>query len=234
MEPRVAGRAGKGGRVSPLSHRRSRHGRGGRLSILRQPRARPLREHGPSERAGAERPRETASARGRRGGARRHRLRSAARGLRPRPGARRSARRGLVRRDGAVHPGLGGGDHRRCAGSDSGGRARLRGQRGADPRPVHGHHRRGHEPLVPHGHELPGGHQPAGDVRLRRPVGGRLVPLRGPGEAPAADRLAAARLRPRLESAAAADELHLHVVRAHRPVALRGPGRAGDPVPDRS
>ena len=62
----------------------------------------------------------------------------------------------------------------------------------------------GDEPLVPHGHELPRHHQHAGDVRLRRPVGRRLVALCRPGEAAAADRLAAARLRARLEPAAAA------------------------------
>ena len=36
-------------------------------------------------------------------------------------------------------------------------------------RQVHGHHRRGHEPLVPLRHELPRHHQHADDVRLHRP-----------------------------------------------------------------
>ena len=53
----------------------------------------------------------------------------------------------------------------------------------------------GHEPLVPLRHELPRRHQHAGDVRLRRPVGRRLVALCRPGEAAAAVGLAAARLR---------------------------------------
>ena len=44
-------------------------------------------------------------------------------------------------------------------------------------------------------HELPRRHQHAGDVRLRRPVGRRLVALCRPGEAAAAIGLAAARLR---------------------------------------
>jgi nitrate reductase alpha subunit len=67
----------------------------------------------------------------------------------------------------------------------------------------------GDEPLVPHGHELPRHHQHAGDVRLRRPVGRRLVALCRPGEAAPADRLDAAGLRARLEPSAAADELDL-------------------------
>ena len=46
----------------------------------------------------------------------------------------------------------------------------------------------GDEPLVPHGHELSRHHQHAGDVRLRRPVGRRLVALCRAGEAAAADR----------------------------------------------
>ena len=80
-------------------------------------------------------------------------------------------------------------------------------QRREDRGPVDGHPRRRPEPLVPHGHGLPRHHQHAGDVRLRRPVRRRLVALRRPGEAAAADRLAAARLRARLAPAAAAHEL---------------------------
>ena len=53
----------------------------------------------------------------------------------------------------------------------------------------------GAEPLVPHGHELSRHHQHAGDVRLRRPIGRRLVALCRPGKAAPANRLAAARLR---------------------------------------
>ena len=92
----------------------------------------------------------------------------------------------------------------------------------------------GDEPLVPHGHELPRHHQHAGDVRLRRPVRRRLVALCRPGKAAAADRLAAARLRARLEPPAAADELDLVLLRPHRPVALRDARRRRDPVADRA
>ena len=53
----------------------------------------------------------------------------------------------------------------------------------------------GDEPLVPHGHELPRRHQHAGAVRMRGTFRGRLGPLRGPGKAPAANRMAASRLR---------------------------------------
>ena len=133
-----------------------------------------------------------------------------------------------------LHPAWAEANHRHRAGSDRVRRARLRRQRGAHPGPLDGDHRGGDEPLVPHGHELPRGHQPAGDVRLRGPVGRGLVALRGPGEAAAPDRVAAARVRPRLDPAAPADELHLHVVRAHGPVALRDPRRRGHPVPDRT
>ena len=59
-------------------------------------------------------------------------------------------------------------------------------------------------------------------------VGRRLGALRRPGEAAAADRLDAARVRARLAPAAAAAELHLVLLRAHRPVALREAGRVGD------
>ena len=233
VEPRTPGRTGAGGGAAPVSHRRPRRGRGGRLPLFRQPRARPLRGHRPPERARAERSREAAAAdRGR--GAHRHRLRPPARELRPRPGTRWGACRGLLRCHGAVHPGLGGGDHRDRAGPDRVRRPGLRRQRGTDPWPLDGDHRGGDEPMVSHGHELPRGHQPAGDVRVRRPVGRGLVALRGAGEAQAPDRLASARLRPRLEPPAAADELHVHVVRAHRPVALRGPRRQGDPLSDRA
>ena len=46
-----------------------------------------------------------------------------------------------------------------------------------------GHPRRRAEPLVPHGHELPGDHQSPGDVRLRRSIGRRLVALCRAGKA---------------------------------------------------
>ncbi len=84
----------------------------------------------------------------------------------------------------------------------------------------------GHEPLVPHGHELSRHHQHAGDVRLRRPVGRRLVALCRPGEAAAANRLGAAGLRARLGPPAAPAELDLGLLCAHRPVALRDARRS--------
>ena len=71
------------------------------------------------------------------------------------------------------------------------------------------------------------------DVRLHRPVGRRLGALRRPGKAAAADRLGAAGLRPRLASPAAADELHLLLLRPHQPVAPREAGGVGDPLADR-
>ena len=90
----------------------------------------------------------------------------------------------------------------------------------------------GHEPLVPHGHELPRHHQHAGDVRLRRPVGRRLVALCRPGKAASANGLVAAGLRARLGPSAAADEFDLVVLRAYRPVALRDARRVGNAVAD--
>ena len=149
-----------------------------------------------------------------------------------RPRLRRRARRHVVRRQRALHAGLGREDHRRAARPDHHRRARIRAQRREDQRPLDGHHRRRDEPLVPHGHELPRHHQHAGDVRLRRPVRRRLVALCRPGEAAPAVGLAAARLRPRLEPAAAPAELDLVLLRAHRPVALRDARRRGDPLAD--
>ncbi len=95
---------------------------------------------------------------------------------------------------------------------------------------VHGDHRRGDEPLVPHGHELSRHHQHAGDVRLRRADGRRLGALRRAGEAAPADRLDPARVRARLGAPAAADELDLVLLRAHRPVALRAAEGLRDPL----
>ena len=94
-------------------------------------------------------------------------------------------------------------------------------QRREDQGPLDGDHRRRHEPLVPPGHELPQHHQHADDVRQRRRLGRRLGALRRAGEAPAADRLDAARLRARLGPAAAPHERHLVLLRAQRSVALR-------------
>jgi hypothetical protein len=70
-------------------------------------------------------------------------------------------------------------------------------------------------------HVLPGDHESAAHVRLRRPERRRLGALRRPGKAAAASRLGADRLRPRLAPSAAPHELHLVLVFPHRPVALR-------------
>ena len=86
--------------------------------------------------------------------------------------------------------------------------------------------------LVPHGHELPRHHQSPGDVRLCRPVRWWLEPLCRPGKTASADRLAAAGLQPRLEPSAPADELHIVLLRPHRPVALRYAESGRDPVSD--
>ena len=167
--------------------RRQGRARRRRLPLLRQPRARPLRRHRPSERAGAQRAGQARAAQGRRG-AGRLRVRPVRRQLRRRPRLRRRACRQVLRRQRALHAGLGREDHRRAARPDHPGGARVRPQRREDQGPLHGDHRRGHEPLVPLRHELPRRHQHAGDVRLRRPVGRRLVALRRPGEAAARSR----------------------------------------------
>ncbi len=117
---------------------------------------------------------------------------------------------------------------------DHHGGARVCRQRREDQGQVHGHPRRGAEPLVPLRHELPRHHQSAGDVRLHRPVGRRLGALRGPGEAAPAVGLDSARLRDRLAPSAAAAELDLVLVRAHRPVALRDGDGERDPLAHRA
>ena len=77
-----------------------------------------------------------------------------------------------------LHARLAGGHHRRAApAADHRGTA-VRRERAQDAWQVDGHHRRGDEPLVPQRHELPRRHQPADDVRLRRPraaVAGRTT-----------------------------------------------------------
>src|SRR5581483_11153571 len=87
--------------------------------------------------------------------------------------------------------------------------------------PLHGHHRRGNEPLVPLRHELSRGHQYAGDVWLCRTIRRGLVALCGPGEIASAVRLAAASVCARLGAPATPAELYLVLLRAYRPVALR-------------
>ncbi len=121
-------------------------------------------------------------------------------------------------------------DHRRAARPGHHGRPAVRRQRRQDAWQVDGHHRRGDEPLVPRRHELPRRDQPADDVRLHRPERRRLGALRRAGEAAPADRLDRARLRARLDPAAAPAELDLVLLRAHRPVALREARGRGSPV----
>ena len=88
-----------------------------RLPLFRQPRARPLRRHRPSKRAGAQRAGQARHAEGWRG-AGRHRVRPVRRQLRRRPRLRRRARRQVLRRERALHAGLGREDHRRAARPD--------------------------------------------------------------------------------------------------------------------
>ncbi len=221
VEPRGQGRR-RGGCPAPEPDPRTgprRRGRGG-FPLFRRRGDRAFREMRASRRAHAPGSGAAAAAEGRRGDGR-DGLRPLLRQLRPRPRARRRLGDGGLRRRRALYPGLGREDHRRQARRDHHGGARIRVQRGEDPRQVHGDPRGRAEPLVPHGHELPRHHQHAGDVRLRRPVGRWLEPLRRSGEAAAADRLDRARLRAGLEPAAAAHELDLGLVRAYRSVALR-------------
>ena len=121
----------------------------------------------------------------------------------------------------AVYPGLGRGRHRRAARAHHPCRPRVRHQRRENQWPLHGHPRCRAEPLVPHGHDLPRHHQHAGVLRLHRPIRRRLVALRRPGEAAAANRLGADRLRRRLGETAAPHERHVVLLCAHRPVAIR-------------
>ena len=139
-----------------------------------------------------------------------------------------------LRRRHALHAGLGREDHRRQPRQDHPGRARVRDQCREDQRPLDGDHRRCDEPLVSRRHELPRRDQHAGHVRLRRPVGRRLVALRRPGEAAPSSGVGAARLRARLEPATAPAELDVVLLHAHRPVALRDADAEGDPFADRA
>jgi hypothetical protein len=125
------------------------------------------------------------------------------------------------RRRRALYPRLAGKSDRRTARANHHRGPPVRRKRRQDPRQVDGHHRRGDEPLVSHGHELPGRHQPADDVRLRRPERRRLVALRRAGEAAPANRLDGAGLRAGLAPPAPAHEFDLVLVHPHQPVAVR-------------
>ena len=132
-----------------------------------------------------------------------------------------------LRRPRALHPGVAGGDHRRAGRDGRADRPGVRGQRRGVRRPVDDHPRGGHEPLVPLRHDLP--HVPGPDHAHRLPgrERRRLGALRRPGEVPPGHRLGAAGVRPGLVAAAAPDDRHRVLVRQHRPVALRRPGRRG-------
>ena len=162
-------------------------------------------------------------------GADRHRVRPAGGAIRHRPWPRQRGQ-GLQRRR-PLHAGLAAEDHRRAAGPGHHRCAAVRRQRRQDTRQVDDHHRRRDEPLVSLRHELPRRDQPADAVRLCRPERRRLGALRRPGEAAPADRLDRACIRARLDPSAAATELDLLLLRAHRPVALRKAGRRGSAVP---
>ncbi len=151
-------------------------GRRGRLPVFRESRARSLPRHRSSQRAGAQcAGQDAAAGRGRDAG--RLGLRSLRRQLRRRLRVWRRASRQELRRRRALYARLGGKDHRRAARPDHHDGARIRAQRGEDQGTVDGDRRCRSEPLVPHGHELPRHHQHAGDVRMCRPVGRRLVAL---------------------------------------------------------
>ena len=213
-----------------VAARRAGRHRGGRVSLLRRHRARELPAQRPGRRhPRSQRSRAQARARRRRGD-RRHRVRPHVRELRRRSRPAGRHRREVLRRRRAVHAGVAAEDHRRARGPGDRDRAPVRRQRRQDARQVDGDHRRGDEPLVPLGHELPRHHQHADHVRLRRAVGRRLVALRRPGEAAAADGLDRARVRARLAPSAAPDELDVVLLRAHGPVALREARGEGDPV----
>ncbi|MCY1426510.1 hypothetical protein D9M71_423320 [compost metagenome] len=192
------------------------------LPVLRRPGTPALQGRGQRRGAGAPRAVPRDHRRRRQDHSRGHRLRPADGQLQRRPRPRRRQRGVFLRRRGdSLHPGLAGTHHRRTGGPCDPGRPRVRRQRAQDPRQGHGDHRRGDEPLVPHGHELPRSHQHADDVRLHRPERRRLGTLRRPGKAPPADWLGAPGLRHRLEPAATADERHQLLLYAQFAVAAR-------------
>ena len=115
--------------------------------------------------------------------------------------------------------------HDSAASSRDPGRTRIRGERREDARQEHGDRRCCAESLVPQRHDLSRHHQPADDVRLRRAKRRRLGALCRPGKIAAAVRLGAARVRVRLDPAAAPDERHVVLLQPHEPVAPRE-GRA--------
>lgn len=89
-----------------------------------------------------------------------------------------------------------------------------------NPRPFDDHRRRRRQPLVSHGHDLPRLDQHADLLRLRRPERRRLGALRRPGKTAAANRLAAAGVRPRLAAPTAPHEQHLVLLQPFQPMAL--------------
>ena len=151
-----------------------------------------------------------------------HRLRPDAGAVRRGPRrARRRLRHVVRRRDGAVHPGLAGGDHRRPRVRRRPDRPRVRAERRGVQGPLDDPDGRRHQPLVPLRHDLP--RLPRADHAHRLPgrQRRRLGALRRPGEVPPGHRLGAAGVRPGLEAPAAADDPHRLLVPAHRPVPLR-------------
>ena len=151
-----------------------------------------------------------------------HGLRPDAGAVRRRPGrAGRRLRHVVRRRERALHAGLAGADHRRAGVRGRPDRARVRAERRGVQGPLDDPDGRRHQPLVPLRHDLP--RLPRADHAHRLPgrQRRRLGALRRPGEVPPGHRLGAARLRPGLEAAAAADDPHGLLVPAHRPVPLR-------------
>ena len=149
-------------------------------------------------------------------------------GLRPaRRPARRAPRRaagrvaGRLRRPAAVHARLAGGSTRASThGARHARRPRVRPQRRAHERPLDDRDGRRHQPLVPLRPDLPGDAQPRPALRLPGRERRRLGALRRPGEGAPDHRLVDARLRARLEPAAAPAGDDAVLVPDERPVAL--------------
>ena len=89
------------------------------------------------------------------------------------------------------------------------------------PRPLHDHHGRRDQSLLPLRHDLPGVPGAGDDDRLPGPQWRRLGALRGPGEGAPGHRSRHAGHGGGLAAAAAADDRDRVLVPGHRPVALR-------------
>ena len=209
VEPRA--RRDRAGADAARQPRRARRGRPAAL----RPRRRGRRRLAPPRRAREADRRD----------ARDHRLRPD--GCAARRAPRRAARRvaGRLRRPAAVHARVAGGAHRRRRRPRHPRRARVRPQRRAHERALDDRDGRRHEPLVPLRPDLPGDAQPRAALRLPGRERRRLGALRRPGEGPPDHGLVDARVRARLEPAAAPAGDDAVLVPRERAVAL--PADAG-------